>query len=216
QPGSLRVHFDRPAKKENYRTAMTIGSRAVSRSLGFTGAGVGVAVIDSGVVSWHDDLTNRTNQTYPFGNQRVSAFVDFVNNQLTPYDDDGHGTHVAGIIAGNGLDSNGKQAGVAPDASLVVLKALDANGDGTISNVIQALDWVLANHEQYNIRVVNLSVSAAIHESYWTDPLTLAAKRVVDAGVVVVAAAGNWGKNALGQPQYGGVGAPANAPWVLT
>src|SRR5262245_40644866 len=63
QPGSLRVHFDRPAKKDNYRTAMTIGSRAVSRSLGFTGAGVGVAVIDSGVVSWHDDLTNRTNQT---------------------------------------------------------------------------------------------------------------------------------------------------------
>ena len=75
---------------------------------------------------------------------------------------------------------------------------------------------MLANRTQYNIRVVNLSVGAAINESYWTDPLTLAAKRLVDAGVVVVSAAGNLGNNALGQPQYGGIGAPANAPWVLT
>ena len=75
---------------------------------------------------------------------------------------------------------------------------------------------MLANRAAYNIRVVNLSVGAAVHESYWTDPLTLAAKRVVDAGVVVVAAAGNLGKNAAGQPQYGGINAPGNAPWVLT
>src|SRR5262249_32223178 len=93
---------------------------------------------------------------------------------------------------------------------------LDAHGIGTISHVIQALDWVLANRQQYNIRVVNLSVGAAIRESYWTDPLTLAAKRLVDAGVVVVTAAGNLGHNAAGGPQYGGIGAPANAPWVLT
>ena len=93
---------------------------------------------------------------------------------------------------------------------------LDANGKGTISNVIAALDWVLANRVAHNIRVVNLSVGAAVHESYWTDPLTLAAKRVVDAGVVVVSAAGNFGKNAAGLPQYGGINAPGNAPWVLT
>jgi serine protease AprX len=215
-PSALRLHFDRPAQKEDYRTAMTIGSRVVSRALGFTGAGVGVAVIDSGISSWHDDLTSRTGGSYPYGNQRVAAFVDFVNGQTTPYDDDGHGSHVAGIIAGNGADSGGRQAGIAPDADLVVLKALDADGNGTISNVIQALDWVLAHRQQYNIRVVNLSVGAAIHESYWTDPLTLAAKRLVDAGVVVVAAAGNLGRNDQGQTQYGGVGAPANAPWVLT
>jgi hypothetical protein len=98
----------------------------------------------------------------------------------------------------------------------VSLKVLDANGAGTISNIIQALDWVVANKDTYHIRVVNLSVGAGIHESYWTDPLTLAAKRAVDAGVVVVAAAGNLGKNSLGQPQYGGITAPGNAPWVLT
>jgi len=215
-PAVLRVHFDRPAFKHDFRTNVTVGARAVQQALGYTGAGVGVAVIDSGIASWHDDLTNRSSTQYPYGNQRVSAFVDFVNGQTTPYDDDGHGTHVAGIIAGNGYDSNGRNAGIAPDASLVVLKALDAQGNGTISTVIQALDWVLANHARYNIRVVNLSVGAAIRESYWTDPLTVAAKRLVDVGVVVVAAAGNLGNNDLGQPQYGGIGAPANAPWVLT
>src|SRR5262249_52529712 len=165
---------------------------------------------------WHDDCANGSSVTYPFGNQRVSAFVDFVNGQLLPYDDDGHGTHVAGIIGGNGFDSGGQKAGVAPDASLVVLKVLDQNGNGTISNIIQALNWVLTNRRRYNIRVVNMSVGSAIHESYFTDPLTLAAKRLVDAGVVVVAAAGNAGKNALGQTQYGGIGAPGNAPWGLT
>jgi serine protease AprX len=215
-PSALRVHYDRPAFKHDYRTSMTIGARAVQQALGYTGTGVGVAVIDSGITAWHDDLTSRSATLYPYGNQRVAAFVDFVNGQVSPYDDDGHGTHVAGIIVGNGYDSFGRNAGVAPDANLVVLKALDANGHGTISGVIEALDWVLANRQQYNIRVVNLSVGAAIHESYWTDPLTLAAKRLVDSGIVVVAAAGNLGKNALGEPQYGGVGAPANAPWVLT
>jgi len=106
----------------------------------------------------------------------VAGFVDFVNGQLAPYDDNGHGSHVAGIIAGNGYDSNGQKGGAAPDASLVSLKVLDANGNGTISTIISALEWVLANHSSYNIRVVNLSVGAAVNESYWTDPLTLAVK----------------------------------------
>ena len=93
---------------------------------------------------------------------------------------------------------------------------LDGNGRGVISNVIAALDWAVANRAAYNIRVINLSVGAAITESYNTDPLALAAKRAVDAGIVVVAAAGNLGKNAQGKTQYGGITAPGNAPWVLT
>jgi serine protease AprX len=217
-PAVAQIDYDRPIKKSNYRTSLTTGARAVQRGYGLTGAGVGVAIIDSGIASWHDDLTARGNDTanYPYGNQRVAAFVDFVNGQIQPYDDDGHGTHVAGIIAGNGFDSRGQKAGVAPDASLVSLKVLDGSGNGTISNIISAFDWILANHAQYNIRVVNISVGAPIHESYWTDPLTLAAKAVVDAGVIVVAAAGNAGKNANGQIQYGGIAAPGNSPWVIT
>src|SRR5581483_4107216 len=172
--------------------------------------------IDSGVATWHDDLTNRTSKIYPYGNQRVAKFVDFVNGRTQPYDDAGHGTHVAGTILGNGYDSNGEKSGIAPGASLVSLKVLDQNGMGTISNIIAALNWVATNYKTYNIRVVNLSVGAPIHESYWTDPLTLAAKQVTDLGITVVAAAGNLGKDSLGHPQMGGITAPGNAPWVLT
>src|SRR5262245_39681011 len=215
-PSVFRVHYDRPLEKSNYRTAVTVGARTVQESLGFTGAGIGVAVIDSGIASWHDDLTNNSSKIYPYGNQRVSKFVDFVNGRTQPYDDNGHGTHVSGIIAGNGYDSKGEKAGIAPGASLVSLKVLDRSGRGTISNIIAARGWVAANGKTYNVRVVNMSVGAGVYESYWTDPLTLAAKAVTDKGITVVAAAGNLGKNAQGLLQFGAITAPGNAPWVLT
>ncbi|HUQ88397.1 MAG TPA: S8 family serine peptidase [Vicinamibacterales bacterium] len=210
-PKVKKVHLDREVNGEIARTVATIGARNVQAQYGYTGAGVGVAVIDSGITPWHDDLTvaNRTGQ-------RVTAFVDFVNNRTAKYDDWGHGTHVAGIIAGNGYDSNGDRVAVAPKANIVALKALDAQGKGKISNIIAALDWAVANRVQYNIRVINMSLGAGVFESYNTDPLTVAAKRAVDAGIVVVAAAGNMGKAANGQPQYGAITAPGNAPWVLT
>jgi len=216
-PDIFRVHYDRPAGKENYRTAVTVGAASVRSYLGYTGAGVGVAVIDSGIAAWHDDLTGAFDPVkFPYGNQRVTKFVDFDKGQTLPYDDNGHGSHVAGIVAGNGYDSYGYKRGIAPDASLIVLKVLDANGVGTISKIIQALNWIKNNHAAYNIRVVNMSVGARITESYWTDPLTLATKALVDEGIVVVGASGNFGKNAAGNLQYGGIAAPSNAPWMLT
>lgn len=217
RPEIFRVHYNRPTGNFNYRTSVTVGARTVNYTLGYTGAGVGVAVIDSGIATWHDDLSGTNGSPdYPYGDQRVVHFVDFVNGQTQPYDDNGHGTHVSGIIAGNGFDSRGEKSGIAPNASIVSLKVLDANGVGTIGSMIAALDWVAANYQTYNIRVVNMSVGARITESYWTDPLTLAAKAVVERGIVVVGAAGNFGRNAQGNLQYGGITAPANAPWVLT
>lgn len=217
-PGVASMHHDRETRGEMNRAAVVIGARAVEHQLKFDGAGVGVAVIDSGVTPWHDDLTysGTSPLVMTVGGQRVSAFVDFVNGRLLPYDDNGHGTHVTGTIVGNGFDSRGTRAGVAPAAHVASLKVLDASGRGRISDVIAALGWTVSNKAAHNIRVVNLSVGAAITESYRTDPLTLAAKRAVDAGIVVVAAAGNLGKNALGNTQYGGITSPANAPWVLT
>jgi serine protease AprX len=215
-PNVFRLHDNRPLKTHNYRTAVTVGARVVQQFMGYTGAGVGIAVIDTGVTSWHDDLTNKTSALYPYGNQRVTKFVDFVNGQTQPYDDNGHGSHVAGIILGNGYDSSGEKAGIAPGASLISLKVLDANGQGTIGNMIAALNWIAQNYQTYNIRVVNMSIGAAIRESYWTDPLTLAVKQITDRGITVVSAAGNVGKNKLGQLQWGGITAPGNAPWVLT
>jgi serine protease AprX len=215
-PSVFRLHYDRPIKSHNYRTSITVGARTVRDTLGYTGAGIGVAVIDSGITAWHDDLTNLTSKLFPYGNQRVNKFVDFVNGRTLPYDDNGHGSHVAGIILGNGRDSNGEKAGIAPGASLVSLKVLDAQGQGTISNIIAALGWIATNAKTYNIRVINMSVGAGVYESYWTDPLTLATKKLTDQGIVVVAAAGNIGKNAAGKLQWGGITAPGNAPWVLT
>ena len=215
-PSVVRLQYDRPIHSHNFRTAVTVGSIAVNSYYGYDGAGVGIAVIDSGVASWHDDLTNRSAKLFPYGNQRVAKFVDFVNGRALPYDDNGHGTHVAGIIAGNGYDSNGEKSGIAPGASIISLKVLDANGQGSISNIIAALGWVKKNAGAYNIRVVNMSVGAAIRESYWTDPLTLAVKAVTDQGITVVTAAGNLGKDKLGRLQYGAITSPGNAPWVLT
>jgi serine protease AprX len=217
-PEVFRVHYDRPTSGFNYRTSVTVGAMTARAFLGYDGAGVGVAVLDSGIANWHDDLSGTGgSQSFPYGDQRVNKFVDFVSGQTTPYDDNGHGTHVTGIIAGNGYDSTfGEKAGIAPRASIISLKVLDANGLGTISSMIAAMSWIADNHAAYNIRVVNMSVGARIRESYWTDPLTLAAKALTDRGIVVVTAAGNFGKNAAGQLQYGGITAPANAPWVLT
>jgi len=214
----VSLHYDRPTGGEMNRVAVTVGARAAQMEFGYTGAGVGVAVIDSGITNWHDDLTYQgwSSLVRTKNDQRVVASVDFVNGRTTSYDDNGHGTHVAGIIAGSGRDSLGARAGIAPAAHLVSLKVLDDHGRGVISNVIAALDWVVTNRAAHNIRVVNLSVGAAVTESYNTDPLTRAAKRAVDAGVVVVTAAGNLGKNAQGHLQYGGITSPGNAPWVLT
>ena len=214
-PG-VHLHFDRPIAHHNYRTAVTVGAKTVQDYMGFTGLGVTIAVIDSGISTWHDDLTNKSTKTYPYGNQRVTKFVDFVNGRTQPYDDHGHGTHVSGIIAGNGYDSKGEKSGIAPGASIISLKVLDKNGRGTISNIIAALNWVATNAKTYNIKVVNMSVGAGVYESYWTDPLTLAAKAVTDKGITVVAAAGNLGKDKLGHLQYGAITSPGNAPWVLT
>src|SRR3954471_4952988 len=205
-PGVSSVSLDRRVQGTLERTGATIGSNWVRENLGVDGTGVGVAIIDSGVASFHDDL----------GAGRVTRFVDFVNFQSGAYDDYGHGTHVAGILAGNGYDSGGRRRGIAPGATLLVEKVLDGAGQGYISNVIAAIDYAIANKDVLHLRVLNLSVAAGVYESYNPDPLTLAAKRAVDAGLVVVSAAGNLGKTADGQPQYGGVGAPGNAPWVIT
>jgi subtilisin family serine protease len=178
---------------------------AVARSrYGVSGAGVTVAVIDSGVKP-HTDLPA----------MRIKAFVDFVNGRPTAYDDYGHGTHVAGIVAGSGAASNGQYAGVAPGASIVALKVLDANGAGKTSDVMAALEWVLVNATTYGIRVVNLSLGHPIYEAAATDPLVELVEQLSRRGIVVVVSAGNMGRNALGQTVYGSITSPANAQGAI-
>jgi serine protease AprX len=213
--GTHRVNLNRPARKHDALSSYSVNANAVDTGNGinnsglysYTGAGVTVAVIDSGLTSYlHPDL----------GSNRLLTFVDFVNQSTLQYDDNGHGTHVAGIVAGTGKLSAKKYAGMAPGASLVSLKVLDQDGVGSVGNILKALEWVYQNAAAYGIRVVNMSVGASVTESYYTDPLTLATKTLVDRGITVVAAAGNNGQNANGQLQWGGISAPGNAPWVLT
>ena len=214
----ISIHYDRATEAHLNRAAVAVGAREAQRAFGYDGAGIGVAVIDSGITQFHDDLgyQGTSSAVRVVAGQRVTGFVDFVNNSPVAYDDNGHGTHVAGIIAGDGYDSDGARAGIAPAAHIVSLKVLDAHGRGVISDVIAAFGWAVANRTAHNIRVINLSVGARVTESYWSDPLTLAAKRATDAGIVVVTAAGNLGKKANGSPLYGSITAPGNAPWVLT
>ena len=182
------------------------GSRAARDRYSVTGTGVTVAIIDSGV---------QPNPDLPAS--RIRAFVDFVNGRPQPYDDYGHGTHVAGIIAGNGAQSGGWVTGAAPTANIVSLKVLDGTGAGSTSNVLAALDWVLTNHAAYNIRVVNLSIGHPIYEVAASDPLVQAVEALSREGVVVVVAAGNLAnKNADHTPKYGTVTSPGNAPSAIT
>ena len=208
-PAIERISLDRMAVGANERTGATVGATEVRQQLGLDGAGIGIAVIDSGIAG-HDDLADAS------GPQRVDRFVDFVGGQSVPYDDYGHGTHVAGIIAGNGYDSDGKRTGIAPAARLIALKALDGNGNGRISDVIAAIEYAIENRDALNIRVINLSIASPVYESYETDPLTVATLHAVQAGIVVVAAAGNNGVSPAGLTRYGGITAPGNAPWVIT
>ena len=203
-PQTIHVHPDAPVHGMDFRTAVTSGSFFVNHDLGLTGAGVTVAVLDSGIAA-HDDLPGTS----------VAAFRDFVNGRTTRYDDYGHGTHVAGIIAGKGKDSGGQMAGTAPGAKLVVLKVLDAQGNGRVSTVIAALDWLANYGSYYGVRVVNLSFGAQPDDDPDNDPLALAAKALVQKGIVVVAAAGNNGEFG-GNKVWGGIGSPADSPWVIT
>ena len=154
-PFIAEISIDRPVQGTMERTAATIGAAAIRQTFGYDGSGVGVAIIDSGVTASHDDLTGAEGS-------RVSEFVDLVNGLEAAYDDYGHGTHVAGIVGGNGVLSSGARTGIAPGARMMVLKVLDANGSGRISDVIAAFDRVLERKDALNIRVVNLSVSAAV------------------------------------------------------
>jgi serine protease AprX len=205
-PETLHVHPDADVHGLDFRTAVTSGSFFVNHDNGLTGAGVTVAVLDSGIAANHDDLPASS----------VVGFMDFVNGRTTRYDDYGHGTHVAGIIAGKGKDSGGQMAGTAPGAKLFVIKVLDKNGNGKVSNVIAALNWLRDNGAAYGVRVVNLSFGTAPDDDPSVDPLALAAQAVVQRGIVVVAAAGNNGQSSDGKQIWGGITSPGDSPWVIT
>jgi serine protease AprX len=158
----------------------------IARQYGYEGAGVGVAIIDSGIYL-HPDLNED-------GASRVVYSESFVPNDPSTNDGYGHGTHVAGIVAGNAAMSVGSTAkrtfrGIAPRAKLINLRVLDASGVGTDSAVIAAIDRAIELKSLYNIRVINRSVGRTVRDSFKVDPLCQAVERAGRAGIVVVVAA---------------------------
>ena len=160
-----------------------------------TGKGVGVAVIDTGIAgNLADFQVSQSN-----GASRVVASAVTNPYATTANDTYGHGTHVAGIIAGNGNSRSssdslrGEYIGVAPDANLISIKASDDKGEATILDAIYGLQFAVDFKDDYNIRVANLSLESSVAESYKTDPLDAAVESAWFSGIVVVAAAGNRG-----------------------
>ncbi len=202
-PDVAYISPDRPVSQMNDVSRPTIGAD-IARGLGWDGTGIGVAVIDSGV-SLPPDLNNG-HVAYE------ESFIPYPAGEIY-----GHGNHVAGIIAGRGKDSSGKYAGIAPGAKIINLRVLDDNGIGTDSNVIKAINRAIQLKNTYNIRVMNLSLGRPVKESYTLDPLCQAVEQAWKAGIVVVVAAGNQGRNnSLGTYGYRTIGSPAIDPYVIT
>jgi serine protease AprX len=177
-----------------------------------TGSGVGVAVIDSGL-EMSSEFSYRVKASYDFRNGATVA-----TPVSSSTDEFGHGTHVAGTIGGSGaLSNNSLYRGLAPKVKFVILKVLDKNGAGYTSDVIRAVDFAVANRSSLGIDIINLSLGHPIYEPAGSDPLVQAVERASKAGVIVVAAAGNYGKNpATGLPGYAGITSPGNAPSAIT
>jgi serine protease AprX len=163
----------------------------------YSGSGVSVAVLDTGVTRLAD-----------LGN-RVRARVDFTPDH-DGYDRYGHGTHMAGLIAGNGALSAGTWSGAAPKANLISVKVAGRDGSTDVSVVIAAMQWIVTHRTAYNIRVLNLSFGTDAIQSYLLDPLDYAVEQVWRSGIVVIVAAGNRGS------LVGTINKPADDPFVIT
>jgi len=203
--GSIAVIPD--GKMEAYLdvASPTIGANSVN-TMGYTGKGITVAVLDTGI-SPHRDLNDPET-----GNSRIIGFKDFINSKTEPYDDNGHGTHCAGDVASNGETSGGLNVAPAPDASLVGVKVLSGSGSGSFSGIIEGLQWVLENKDKFNppIKVISMSLGAKATMASDDDPVCQAVEAAKKAGIAVLIAAGNSG------PTSKTIGSPGIEPSIIT
>lgn len=212
-----------PARADEFTVGRSGADVAFSQN-GLTGSGVTVAVLDSGI-RYCPDLNS------PSGSTRIVASQSLIPGDTNTDDLCGHGTHVAGIIAGNGAASTGPSYfrtfyGIARNTNLISLRVLDAHGAGAVSTVISGIQWCVKNKAKYNIRVISMSLGHPVGESYTMDPLCQAAEAAWKAGIVVVCAAGNDGRltatpsagaaNEGWGRDYGSIQSPGNDPFVIT
>jgi serine protease AprX len=172
---------------------------------GVMGEGVTIAIVDSGMANFNPLLNNTDKQN------RVLAWKDFVNtkrNSLT--DPNGHGTHLVSIMANSIKGADGSYNGIAPNVNLVVVRVLDKEGYSDYEKVIKGIDWVVKYRDEYNIKVLNLSLKGSVAAPYWADPLNRAVTKAWAEGITVVTCAGNVGPDPMT------VSVPGNNPYVIT
>jgi serine protease AprX len=207
-PWVKHIEYDARVKASMDTARDSFGVDSIRRQFGYTGNADGikgnyskndlvVAVLDSGVADDHSDLRGK-----------VLYWNDYVNRRPKPYDDNGHGTLVSGIILGTGKGKK-KYIGVAPQSALVSIKVLDREGSGFVSDVIAGIDEIIDRRVQFNIRVLNMSL-AIPGSSDGDDATSEVANRAVSSGIVVVVAAGNEG------PDSETIGSPSAATKVIT
>ncbi len=194
KPEQLKPKIPGPEKESRPALDIANSTLGINRlwEMGYTGKGVGICVIDSGLHP-HKDFEGR-----------IKAFVDIHDGKETPHDPYGHGTHVTSVAAGSGAESAGKYKGVAPDADIVAIRIT------SVSEAIKGIQWAIENKDKFNIDVINMSLGDFPIKSYKTDPWAQAAEKAWDAGMLVVVAAGNEG------PGEGTISTPGIAPKVIT
>ncbi len=168
------------------------------KNITYTGNGIVTAILDTGIYP-HADFDNR-----------ILYFHDYVGKKKYPYDDNGHGTHVAGKIAGSGKLSGGLHQGIAPKSKIVSLKILDKRGNGKMEHILSALEWIRTQKRQLPIRIVNISIGTADNTNKKNRDLLRAVEQLWDDGFIVVTAAGNMG------PQAGTITVPGCSRKVIT
>ena len=170
------------------------------------GGGVTIGFLDTGL----DQLPGMSVDLN--GQDKAWGTYDAINNVISNngIEENGHGTHVASIATNSDFDRFGQIYGVAPNASHVGIKAFDSEGKATYADVIRGIDWALQVKEQINLRVLNMSFGGPVRSNYWDDPLNRAVMKLWQAGIVVVASAGNSGPDPMT------IGVPGNVPYIIT
>ena len=176
------------------------------------GDGVTIGFLDTGLDQLQGTSTGLGLSTDLYGRDKFWGTYDAINNNISNYsnEESGHGTHVASIAGNADYDVYGNVYGVAPNAALVGIKAFDVEGKATYADVIRGIDWALQVKDQINLRVLNMSFGGQQRSYYWDDPLNQAVMKAWQAGIVVVASAGNNG------PEPMTIGVPGNVPYIIT
>ena len=196
-PNVKAIYLDREMKAA-LDLAKGAANYAPAWTDGYTGGGVTIAILDTGI-SQHPDFLGR-----------LVAFKDFINGKTDFYDDNGHGTHCAGDAAGNGAMSAGLYKGPAYEANIVGVKVLNRSGAGSWSTIISGIQWCIDNKTAYGIDIISMSLGGTANQSYIDDPVCQAVEQAWRAGIIVCAAAGNEG------PSYGTIDTPGLDPLIIT